>query len=267
MREQMVTVKDGSRFAVRLGGPEGAPPLLLLPGQANSGRWWDDIRGHFEDRFATVSLDWRGSGDTETNLDQWKHWSAPSFAADAAEVMAGLGYARFHVYGTSMGGRVAQHLAADRPEVVDRLILACTSAGGPQEVEADPEVRALLSAPSSPERTAAVIEWFYTPAWRGSLSGSKILGDPKLTPEGQRGHRRVSNRHDAWDKLPGITAPTLVIHGSDDPMVPVSNARLAAGRIPGAQLFVHPGGRHGFFDEFSADLAPVLRAFLAEGTP
>ena len=124
------------------------------------------------------------------------------------------------------------------------------------------EVRELLGAPSSPQRTTAVISWFYTPEWDGSVRDSTILGDPNPTREGLRGHRRVSNGHDACHKLPRITAPTLVLHGSDDPMTPVENAHLLADRIPNAQLHVHAGGRHGFFDEFSADLAPLLRGFL-----
>lgn len=262
MEQHRVTGTDGTRFAVQVGGPAQAPPLLLLSGQANSGRWWDNIRGDFGCDFRTVSFDYRGSGDTETDLADWKNWSASLFAIDAADVMAALGFERFHVYGTSMGGRVAQHLAADRPELVDRLILGCTSPGGPASVAPDEEVTALLASPSSPERTAAVLRWFFTPAWKGSVTGTAILGDPRLTREGQRGHRRVSNRHDAWDKLPDIAAPTLVIHGADDPMVPAANATVLAERIPGARLCIHETGRHGFFEEFAAEIAPALQAFL-----
>lgn len=263
--DRTVQVEDGTRFAVTTGGPDDAPPLLLLPGQANSGRWWQDVRGGFEDDFRTVTFDYRGTGTTgvsEADETGWKDWSAPSFAVDAANVMAELGHRRFHVYGASMGGRVAQHLAADRPELVDRLILACTMAGGEHTVAPNPQVSRLLGSPSSPERTAAVLEWFFSPDWAGSPGGTKILGDPHLTSEGLRGHRRVSNGHDSWEKLPDISASTLVIHGAQDPMVPVENARVLAGRIPGARLLIHELGRHGFFEEFAGELQPVLLDFL-----
>jgi pimeloyl-ACP methyl ester carboxylesterase len=69
--------------------------------------------------------------------------------------------------------------------------------------------------------------------------------------------------HDAWDLLPRITAPTLVLHGQRDEMVPVVNARLIAERVPGARPWVHPTGRHGFFDEFAADVTPLVGDFLA----
>lgn len=263
--QQTVQVADGTRFAVRIGGPEDAPPLLMLSGQANSGRWWNNVRGGFENDFRTVTFDYRGTGDTgvsEADRTGWKNWSAPSFAADAAAVMEALGHARYHVYGASMGGRVAQHLAADQPERVDRLILACTMIGGKHTVKAAPEVRKLLSSPGSRERTASVIEWFFSPQWTGTLDTTTVLGDPKLTQEGLRGHRRVTKGHDSWEKLPRITAPTLVIHGAEDPMVPVENGRLLAARIPGARLIIMPQGRHGFFEEFADQLEPVLLEFL-----
>ena len=77
-----------------------------------------------------------------------------------------------------------------------------------------------------------------------------------------RAHLRASNRHDAWDVLPLIQVPTLVLHGTDDLMVPSANAPLLTGRIPGAVMHLHEGGRHGFFDEFAGDIVPVIDDFL-----
>lgn len=83
-----------------------------------------------------------------------------------------------------------------------------------------------------------------------------------MTPEETRAHLRVSGRHDAWDRLPRIAAPTLVLHGTDDRMVPTANAPVLAGRIPGASLELTEGGRHGFFEEFADRLEPRLTRFL-----
>ncbi|MDR7159684.1 pimeloyl-ACP methyl ester carboxylesterase [Arthrobacter sp. BE255] len=76
-------------------------------------------------------------------------------------------------------------------------------------------------------------------------------------------HRKASRRHDAWEVLPSIAVPTLVLHGEDDLMTPVENARLLSDRIPGAQLHVYPGSRHGFFEEFSPQVTAAVIEFLS----
>jgi pimeloyl-ACP methyl ester carboxylesterase len=71
----------------------------------------------------------------------------------------------------------------------------------------------------------------------------------------------MSARHTAWDLLPSINCPVLVMHGSDDELTAVANAVLLAKRMQHAGLFVHRGGRHGFFDEFADDIDEVLADF------
>ncbi|NEB82309.1 alpha/beta fold hydrolase, partial [Streptomyces sp. SID14478] len=118
---------DGAALHYELRG-SGAP-LVLLAGQANSRRWWEPVLDRFAAAFATVVLDWRGTGgsdrpDTDT-------YSTQNFARDVVAVLDHAGIDRAHVYGTSMGGRVAQWLAADHAPRVDRLVLGCTSPGAP----------------------------------------------------------------------------------------------------------------------------------------
>ena len=81
-----------------------------------------------------------------------------------------------------------------------------------------------------------------------------------------RAHLRASATHNAWDALPGISAPTLILHGPADLMVPVDNEELIASRIPGVEVFVHEGGRHGFFEEFHETGSPRVLSFLATTT-
>ena len=250
-------------IAAQTGGPADAPPLLLLAGQANSHRWWDGLREAFEADFATVTFDYRGTGETGDATDApMSTWSTRLFAQDAVDVMTRLGHERFAVYGTSMGGRVAQMLAADHPERVTRLVLACTSPGGPHAVERSQEVRRRLADPDRRARGRSLVDLFYTPAWRGRPSDRTLFGDPRMSPEASAAHLRVSAAHDAWQVLPTIAAPTLVLHGSDDLMVPTANAPLLAQRIPGALLHLHHGGRHGFFDEFADEIGPLALDFL-----
>ncbi len=106
------------------------PPLVLLGGQANNHHWWDGVRPDFAAAFTAVVLDYRGTGDSgKPDTDSY---STRGFADDVLRVLDHLGVDRAHVYGTSMGGRVAQWIAADHPERVDRLVLGCTSSGAPR---------------------------------------------------------------------------------------------------------------------------------------
>lgn len=269
----VATTPDGVRLAVQVVGPAEAPVLLLLPGQANSHRWWDGLRDDFTGDLRTVTFDYRGLGDTVTGAgstpwSDWSDWSASLFADDAVAVLDAVGAATAHVYGTSMGGRVAQRLAAGHGDRVDRLVLACTSPGGPHATERDRGVRAALSQPDVAARRAALLDLMYTPAYAAAHGhASRLLGAPGMGEHARRGHLRVSARHDAWDLLPTITAPTLVLHGADDRMSPSGNAGLIADRVPGAELEVYPGLRHGFFDEGRDEVGARVRSFLLGDTP
>lgn len=264
-QHHVVALADGTRLGVDADDPGGRPVLVLLQGQAGAGSWWADLRRRFDDRFRTVTLDQRGTGST---LAPPGDFSTALLAEDVVGALDALGVDRAHVYGTSMGGRVAQVLAARHPDRVASLVLAATSPGGPQAVERSTAVRRALADVDPVRRLGALVGLFYTPAWGTDPSRSRLLGDPTMTVADRQRHLRASARHDAWDLLPSVAAPTLVLHGSEDAMAPVRNAHLIAARVPQARLHVHEGGRHGFFDEFADDLDPVLDAFwTASGVP
>ncbi|MYT73676.1 MULTISPECIES: alpha/beta fold hydrolase [unclassified Streptomyces] len=250
---------DGSALFYDVLG-SGAP-LLLLAGQSNHHRWWDSVRDRFAARFTTVVMDWRGTG--ESDAPDTDTYSTRNFARDAVAVLDAAGVERAHVYGTSMGGRVAQWLAADHPGRVDRLVLGCTSPGAPHGVERGPAVRKALADPDPDLARAALLDLMYTPAYTATRPGPfHTLGDPAMPPHARRRHLRASARHDAWDALPRIAAPTLVVHGTDDDFNPAANAPLLAERIPGARLSLIPGGRHAYFEEFADTATPLVTTFL-----
>lgn len=256
---------DGAALYYEVHG--SGDPLLLLSGQSNDHRWWDAVRAGFEARFTTVVLDYRGTGDSDR--PDTDSYSTPGFARDTLAVLDHAGIDRAHVYGTSMGGRVAQWLAADHPVRVDRLVLGCTSPGAPHGVERGPDVRRAL-AQSDPEGARRVLlELMYTPGWLRTHPGRtfRTLGDPTMPAHARRRHLRASARHDAWDALPRITAPTLVVHGTDDTFNPTANASLLAERIPEARLHLVPGARHAYFEEFADIATPLVLDFLAGGAP
>jgi pimeloyl-ACP methyl ester carboxylesterase len=251
---------DGFDVAAQIGGLAGSPALLLLQGQANSHAWWDPLRGAFESEFQTITMDYRGTGSSRGPVASW---TTESFAADAAAVLDSAGIAAAYVYGTSMGGRVAQMLAAHYPDRVKALVLACTTSGGPNAIDRSREVNAELSRATAAGRLSVLHDLFYTPAWPYSPRDSSLLGDASMSQSELAAHRKASRHHDAWELLPSIAAPTLVLHGEDDLMTPAANARLLADRIPGAGLQVYPGGRHGFFEEFAQQVNPAVLEFFA----
>ncbi len=259
MSEKLVVSRgDGTRLAVQLRGEASAPTLLLLQGQASSHTWWDGLRERWEDTYRTVTLDYRGTGDTRAPDGPL---TTDLLAEDAVAVLDALDLDQAHVYGTSMGGRVAQVLAGQHPSRVRSLVLACTSPGGEHAAERDNDVRRALASSDPDALARTMVELFYTPAWGYDPTRSNLFGDPTMTAADRQRHLRMSAAHDAWDLLANIDCPTLVMHGADDRMTPASNAEALARRIPGARTHIHPRGRHGFFDEFADDLHPTLRSF------
>ncbi len=229
---QYTPTPDGVRIAYEIRG-EGAP-LVLLAGQANNHHRWDGVRDDFQAHRSTLTLDYRGTGESDKPDGPY---STEVFAQDVIAVLDELGADRADVYGTSMGGRVAQQLAARHPHRVRALVLGCTSPGGPHAVERDNDARRSLAQPQPGAARQALLELMYTPAWLATDPGPhQTLGDPAMPAHAQRRHLAASNQHDAWHLLPGVSAPTLVVHGSDDLLNPAANAPLLANRIPGAQL-------------------------------
>lgn len=255
----VVSTRDGVAVSYQTSG-HGAP-LVLIAGQSNTHHWWDGVREDFEDEFLTISFDYRGTGDSGKPDEPY---TTRGFAGDVIAVLDDLQVDRTHVYGTSMGGRVAQWLAADHPGRVGSLVLGCTSPGGEHGIERDANVRKALSQRDQKAARQALLELMYTPEWLADHPGPhNTTGDPHMPPYARRRHFSASAGHDAWDALPAIKAPTLVIHGADDVFNPAANAPLLADRIPGAKMHLVPGARHAYFEEFRTEAAPIVLDFLA----
>lgn len=253
------TTPDGIGFAYQVRG-EGAAPLLLLAGQANNHHWWDSLRDDFHADRSTITLDYRGTGQSDKPDIPY---STELFALDAIAVLDALGVERADVYGTSMGGRVAQQLAARHPDRVRALVLGCTSPGGPHAVERANDVHRSLVQTQPGAARRALLELMYTPGRLAANPGPyRTLGDPGMPAHAQRRHLVASNQHDAWRLLPDIGAPTLVVHGTDDLLNPAANAPLLADRIPGARRHLIPGALHAYFEENRAVASPLVLNFL-----
>ena len=237
------------------------PPLLLLPGTGSELRRRPNLLDlPLVQRFDTVAFDYRGQGESSSPPPPY---DMADYAADAAAVVDALGWDRFAVFGVSFGGMVAQEVAIRLAARVERLVLACTSSGGAggssyplhelQALEPDERARTALAVSdtrydrawqeANPDEAAALLEF-----------AARTGGDPN--PD-QLDARR---RHDTWDRLGAITAPTLVMAGRTDGIAPVANSEALAERIPDARLEVFDGG-HLFLISDRAAL-PAAEAFL-----
>jgi pimeloyl-ACP methyl ester carboxylesterase len=126
---------------------------------------------------------------------------------------------------------------------------------------------ALANMSSDPKAMSQILDASLSPGWVAShpefLARLAELAENPIPPYAQKFHYLASEEHEAWDQLPTITAPTLVIHGGEDQVNPTANASLLAERIPGAKLHVLQGVRHLFFVEFREEAGRVVMEFLA----
>ncbi|WP_238439535.1 alpha/beta fold hydrolase [Microbacterium sp. JZ31] len=233
---------DGTPLAYWTAGD--GDPVILIAGQAVEHASWriaaelllsaSEQSGH-----RLIVFDHRGTG--RSGLGAADRYDTRQFATDVVAILDAEGIARAHVVGHSMGGRVAQWLAVDAPDRVDRLVLVSTSAGEPHGSPRSPEIDAALR---SGDRSR-IAEVFFTrhPAWFSHLLA--ISGDPNARGR----HFRASRRHDALEDLHAIAASTLIVHGAADEIVPVDHALLLHDRIADAELVVVPEARHGILLE------------------
>ncbi|MFL1429926.1 MULTISPECIES: alpha/beta fold hydrolase [unclassified Nocardiopsis] len=254
-----VTASDGTRIWYDVLG-EG-DPLLLFNGQALDHEMWDGPHAALAERHRVIRTDFRGTGGSDAPLDS--PYSLDLFVQDALAVLDALGVERTHVYGFSMGGKVAQRMAATAPERVGALVLGATAPGGPNEVERPHESTLALRQASTAAGAEKIGPLFYTPRWAAEHPDTVARVLPRGPLRAQRLHFGASSGHDGWDLLPNVQAPTLVVHGEDDELTPVGNAALLAERIPDARLLVLPGLRHGYLHEGGAKATREVLDFLA----
>ena len=287
----MRVVANGIAIEVDDQGPANAEPLLLIMGLGMQLVGWPDelvqllvSRGfrvirfdnrdiglsQYFDHHGVPSLAWAGMRYA-MHLPVSSPYTLRDMADDAAGVLDALGIDSAHVCGASMGGMIAQHLAVAHPQRVRSLTLMMTTSGSRRLPQPSMHVRkALMSRPSGPSLDAAA-------AHLQRLLG--IIGSPAYPPDPARLQQRLTETvQRAWHPagsarqilaivadgdrsamLPRIQAPTRVIHGRDDPLVPVRCGEDLAARIPGAELDIIPGMGHDLPLELLARFADGLR--------
>jgi len=166
-----------------------------------------------------------------------------------------------------MGGMIAQEFALQYPARVRSLVLACTAPGGPEAQRAGPDVtEVLFSTGLSPaERARAIVPFIFdsaTPRERIE-EDLAVLSQLYPIPEGFFAQLQAILAWEAFSRLPQITAPTLVIHGVNDRLVPAANSDLIARRIPSAQLVKVADAGHIFLTDQPEKAHDAILSFLA----
>ena len=267
---RFVTV-DGRRLAYEeVSPPDPEATVLLLCGIGAKRQGWYKQLPVLGRRFRTLALDYRDVGDSDPAGEPY---TIDQVAEDVAALAQELGIERASLVGISMGGFIALELALRRPALVDKLILVVTSAGGPTHVSTSPEIMRLLMPGDEQVETGAgarrVCAAVAGPGFadREPEEIDAFVAIARHRPMMREAYLRqleACRAHDVSARLDGIHAPTLVMHGDVDPLVPLENGRLLAERIAGAALIVYPRTGHipevERADEFNRDLIRFLEA-------
>jgi pimeloyl-ACP methyl ester carboxylesterase len=242
-------------------------PLLLVMGLGVTLEGWSRIGPALATRYRTILFDNRGTGRSDAPPGPYL---IPEMAADAAAVLDAAGVDRAHVFGMSMGGMIAQEFALQYPSRVRSLILGCTSCGARDGVPAAPEVVAALGARANMTREEAM--WVMAPYIYDRSTPRETIAEDfsqrlRATVSTEGYFAQLAGIR-AWSgtlsRLPRITAPTLVIHGEADELVPPENGRIIARAIASATLVEIPHASHIFTtDQLDASLDAIL-SFLKE---
>ena len=238
------------------------PPLILIGG-LGFGRWgfFKQVPA-FSHHFRTITFDVRGEQDLDSGVDD--------LTANVVALLEHLGVRRAHVLGTSLGGFVAQQLALERPDLVDRLVLVCTSSGrGSPETMSPWALANMIGWPSLSTEGAVRqgLETATSEAYRAEepeeferIVRWRLADSPSLSAYYMQA--RAGSRFDVSGEVGSITSQTLVIHGAEDRYVPVANATALAETIPGAKLRVLEDAGHLVFIERSEEVNREVVAFL-----
>ncbi len=244
-------------------------PLIAITGFASTQDTFFSLAYNFAKNFRVVTFDNRGIGGSDKPAGPY---SMNMMANDTVGLMDYLGIHRAHLLGGSMGGMVAQHIAIDHPQRVDKLVLFSTSADGQwvfdlAEAEipnwnrsrpgfTNEELRKLISVMASRSFNQPFNKLVFA-----ALAKLQARYGPIQNPAGQL---EAMMTHNVLDRLHLIQSPTLVVTGSNDRLIPPISSGVLASRITGAKLVSIKGGSHTVAGEMAGQFNREVLDFLRE---
>jgi pimeloyl-ACP methyl ester carboxylesterase len=245
------------------------PPLFLIMGMSGTAlHWGEPFLDLLRHDFDVIAYDHRGVGASSPLEGPV---TIAQLAEDASRLLAALEIDSAHVLGISMGGMVAQELALAHPEQVRTLTLGCTYCGGPDSTPGDPAVlQRLAETMMSGDRERAL-----RAAWEVNVSKELAADADAYAAFLAIAERRAVAvpvvmaqlqaclAHDTSARLRELTVPTLVLHGTEDEMLPVENGRQIARLVPGSQLETFDRVGHMFVWEQPDRAAELVRSHAA----
>ena len=242
-------------------------PLLLITGLGYAIWSWQRQLPVWSQQFRCVAVDNRGTGRSPKPPGPY---TIEELADDAAEALDGR---RAHVAGFSMGGYIAQTLTVRHPDLVDRLVLVCTATGGPGVVPTPKETAAAWKVNvdrTPPEFARATMPLSFRPGWTDEHPDDfeGLLADRLEYPTPPECWRAQYDACVDWGsrstQVEQIEAPTLVVHGDADRIVPYENGVELERRIPGSRFEAFPGGGHLLFIEEAPRFNAMVSSFLSD---
>jgi 3-oxoadipate enol-lactonase len=242
------------------------PPLVFLAGTATDHRSRSPVLEELRRTFTVLSLDQRGigrSGAPDVEV------STAEYADDVGRLAEHVGWDSYACFGASFGGMVAQFLAARRPSRVARLVLACTTSGGPGGKQLE------LSPAELEDPIAAAVRLHEFADLRATTSDGDAdiervmferfehVLDDEDRRTGLRRQLRARAGHDAWNELASITAATLVCGGRHDGVARPGRVLNLAERIPRSRIRMFEGG-HFFMMQDPAAMPTIIRHLTEE---
>jgi pimeloyl-ACP methyl ester carboxylesterase len=259
--ERMIEA-NGVELCTEPFGESADPPILLIMGMSGSMLWWEEgfCRMLAEGGRFVIRYDHRDTGRSVTYQPGRPGYTGADLVADAAGVLDAYRTPAAHVVGVSMGGALAQLLALDFPERVTSLVLISTSLALPEKRalprSAEELARFVASMEVDWSDAESVIE--YLVAYSRVLAGGRRPFDEAGVRELARrdaerardfaaaqNHGVLPDDGSSREPLSSIAAPTLVIHGTADPMFPLEHGEALVEEIPGARLLQLEGAGHG----------------------
>lgn len=238
----------------------GEPTLLFLHYWGGSARIWNAVTERLSADFRCIAYDQRGWGKSDAPE---QGYTLRDLAHDTNEIVRALGLKRFVLVGHSMGGKISQLLASQRPAGLEKLILIAPAAPTPQNI---PEFarEAQLHAYDNRENALRAIE-FLTAQLPSEELREQILSDNfAFTPQAKLAWPTVIAYEDISADIGKIAVPTLVLAGDQDRQDPVEqHKREVLSRIPGAQLQIISDCGHLMPIDQPAKLADAIRAFVS----